>query len=98
MNNNKWLSKRSKVEYNPPSLFHFAACQVVNSEIKDEFAWKLISQHNEIKYKTVSEICYRCINLGLDVCAGHKKYLSTSVVPGSSLKYTDHIAVLPWNN
>ena len=94
--NNNWRTKRVKREYQPPSLFNIAAAVIANHEIKDKFAWKLISQHKEEVYECIYEVCDRCINWGLDNCVNHKLNHSRSFVRGSSLEFADYIAVLPF--
>lgn len=95
--NKKWLSKKRKVVFNPPTLFNFCAATIANKEIEDKFAWKLISQHKNEYYTCISKICYRCINWGLDTCVEHRLYHSVSYVRGDNLEFADYTAVLPYN-
>ena len=94
--NSNWLSKRRKVEKKVPSLFNIAAACVANNNIKDEFCWKLISEHKEEKYTVIHEVCYRCINFGLNICDNHKVDYSKTIVRGDNLRFAAHTAVLPY--
>lgn len=93
MNNNNWISKKAKIEYQPPSLFKIAATSIANSKNKDKFAWKLISQHKEEVYKCIYEYCYRCEILGLNHCVHNKFNHSLSYVRGDCLEFADYIDV-----
>lgn len=87
MNNNKWLSKKRKVQFQPRSLF--AISSAVYSDTKNnnnEFAWQLIKNHSE-KYDIVYSTCYVCDHYNFTVCT-HKDSQAISTVSGKYLKLT----------
>lgn len=87
MNNNNWLSKKRKVQFQPRSLFAISSAVYADTKNNNnEFAWQLIKNHSE-KYDIVYTTCYVCDHFDNYLCI-HKGSQAVNTVSGKYLKLT----------